>query len=154
MFAWFKRWWVERRFPLDPIFSKRPQSNVKFNNWVLVELGAAEYTMIHDLLHDIHRSDHDIETKGREVLGLRYMALAYSIRTRSGRIPINWAEQADQMWLASLPYSQVVPALQAVSELSDIPWLNPIQTAKTNDSQNLQEDDYEYSKEDIEANPS
>jgi hypothetical protein len=84
--AWLKSW----RLPKDPLFARRPQSPHRFGNWVLVELGATDYIMVMDTLQSIHNSDANIEDKGKQVLGLRLQVLAMSLRTKRGRIPIDW----------------------------------------------------------------
>lgn len=125
MLGFFKRWWAAFKRPSDPLFKRRPQAPELFGDWVLVELGATEYVILMDTLHTIHNNDSAIETKGREILGLRYQALAMSCRTKSGKEPLDWRSEIDLMWLARLPYSEVVPALKQIAKLSDLPWLSP-----------------------------
>ncbi|GBL02931.1 hypothetical protein [Glaciecola sp. KUL10] len=137
----------------DPLFSRRPVSDVKFGAWLLVEISANDYTILLDMLNTIRLSDSDDETKGRQIIGLRYCALAMSLRTKSGRIPLNYNEQKDLLWLGSLPFSQIDIALRAIAELSDIPWLTPDieQTANTESNETTQP---VIDKEALKANPS
>ena len=104
-----------------------------------------------DTLHNIHGSQSTIEEKGREIMGLRYQALAMSLRTKGGKIPLDWRSGADLMWLAQFPYSETVPALQTIAKLSDIPWLNPVQQPK--DQPVSDEEQMLLSDEEIAANP-
>ena len=134
MLAFIRRWWVSFNRPLDPLFARRPQAKGGFGNWVLVELGATDYVMLQDTLHNIHHADSTIEQKGRQILGLRYQALAMSLRTKRGKIPLDWRSESDLMWLASLPYSEVLPALEQIAVLSDIPWLSPTQKSESADN--------------------
>jgi hypothetical protein len=127
MLAAFKSWWVLFKRPSDPLFHRRPKAKSGFGKWLLVELGATDYVILMDTLHSIHSSNADIEVKGRELMGLRYQALAMSLRTKRGKIPLDWRSPTDLMWLASLPYSETSAALGQISELSDIPWLSPLQ---------------------------
>jgi hypothetical protein len=151
MFSLAKKWWAAYKRPSDPLFKRRPQAKQGFGNWLLVELGATEYVILQDTLHSIHIGDSSIEQKGREILGLRYQALAMSSRTKGGKIPLDWRSEADLMWLAHLPYSEIVPALQQIAVLSDIPWLNPVQSPKDEKASNYQSP--VVTAEEIAANP-
>ncbi len=122
-----KRVWAYFRLPRDPLFNKRQRSDVRVGRYLVVEVGADDYTILMDLLHQIHHGGEDIETKGRQIMGLKYQALAMSLRTRWGRIPFNWRDDRDLMTLASLPYSMVLPALEAAATVSDLPWLSVAQ---------------------------
>lgn len=153
MLGFVKRWWAAFKRPSDPLFKRRPQAPELFGDWVLVELGATEYVILMDTLHTIHNNDSDIETKGREILGLRYQALAMSCRTKSGKQPLDWRSEVDLMWLARLPYSEVVPALKQIAKLSDLPWLSP----DIDESSRMQESEQPSfarpTSEEIAANP-
>lgn len=151
MLGFVKTWWAAFKRPSDPLFKRRPQAPNGFGQWVLVELGATEYIILMDTLHTIHNSVEDIETKGRKILGLRYQALAMSVRTKSGKEPLDWRSETDLMWLARLPYSEIVPALQQIALLSDIPWLNPVQD--TSGDLNV-EAESPITPQEISANPS
>lgn len=127
MIRLLKRLWAAWQLPRDPLFSKRQRSDVRVGRYLVVEIGADDYTVLMDLLHQIHHGGQDIETKGRQIMGLKYQALAMSLRTRWGRIPFNWRDERDLMDLASLPYSMVLPALEAAAAVSDLPWLSVAQ---------------------------
>jgi hypothetical protein len=151
MFLFIKTWWAAYRRPSDPLFKRRPKAKLGFGKWLLVEVGATDYVILMDTLHNIHRTDADIERKGRELMGLRYQALAMSLRTKRGKIPLDWRSPTDLMWLASLPYSEVSVALEQISELSDIPWLNPLQ--QNQDPPATDQDVPHVAEEGISANP-
>lgn len=139
--------------PKDPHFKLRPVAEQRFGRWLLVELGANDYVVLIDLLSRIQHSDVDSDTKGQQMVGLRYMALAMSLRTPFGRVPLDYNNQADLLWLGNQPYSQLVQPLKAIAQLSDIPWLDPDFMAE----QVEEENDVELippTKQEIEVNPS
>lgn len=142
---WFK--------PKDPHFKLRSVAQQRFGRWLLVEMGANDYAVLVDLLSQIQRSDADTGIKGQQMIGLRYMALAMSLRTPSGRVPLDYNNQADLLWLGEQPHSQLLKPLKIIAELSDIPWLDPDFMVES-----VEEDsDVELvppTKKEIEANPS
>lgn len=113
----------ERRLPKDKLFHSREAR--PWQGFMITELGGAEHTLLLDTLHAICRSDSDDQTKGSQMLGLRLQALAYSLRTKSGRIPFDANDEKDLKHLACYPISQAANATRILSEISDIPWLMP-----------------------------
>lgn len=126
MFSWFKRWRAERKMPKDETFNFRAISAVvSFGRWIIVELSGADCVVIMDQLNLIQRSNTPDEHKGREVMALRYQAIAMSLRTKRGRIPLDWQNETDLLFLASFPQSQVTEALSEIAKVSDMQWLDP-----------------------------
>lgn len=152
MFTRIKRWLAARKLPADTTFLQRAKSPQRVGWYVLVEIGAAEYTVLMDLLYQIQRSEDDIETKGRQIIGLRYQALAMSLRTPGGRIPFDWQNERDLMQLAALPYSVITPALEAAAELSELPWLSINQSQPVSEGE-PQDAPAPLDKEAVAANP-
>lgn len=144
----FKRFFLKK----DPLFKRRPASDTKFGNWLIVEIGADEYCILLDMLNTIRISETDTETKGRQIVGLRYCALAMSLRTKSGRIPLDYNQQNDLLWLGSFPFTEIEKSLNAVAQLSDIPWVNPTIEKQYSDEEH-QKSDAVISKEELETNP-
>lgn len=145
---WVKSWFL----PKDPSFKQRVVAQQKFGSLILVELGASDYVIIHDMLAKIQLEDKDDATKSREMIGLRYMALAMSLRTRAGRIPLDWQDQNDLLYLATLPYSQVIPALDAIALLSGIDWITP--NFKPPETESAAVEVEPPSQEELDKNPS
>ncbi|WP_194442357.1 hypothetical protein [Pseudoalteromonas simplex] len=152
MIAWLKRWLAERAMPVDPNFKHRIVAKQKLGHFFIVELGASDYVIIHDMLGRIQAEDTDDATKSRELMGLRYMALAMSLRTGNGRMPFDWQNDVDLMYLATLPHSKVIPALDEIAAISGIDWITPSFIPKETDTQ-LEEVE-QPTQEDLDANPS
>lgn len=148
----FKQWFKRFSLPRDPMFNMRPVSNTSFGKWLIVEISANDYTILLDMLNAIRISDDDTETKGRQIVGLRYCALAMSLRTKRGFLPLNYNDERDLLWLGSLPVSEINVALNAVAEISDIPWLNPV----VSDSGDSESDDQmpKPTSDEVAINPS
>ncbi|GGA80789.1 hypothetical protein GCM10011369_23440 [Neiella marina] len=153
MLTRIKSWLNGFSLPKDANFKQRTVARQKLGNWLLVELGANDYVLIHDMLAKIQLSDQDEADKNRELIGLRYMALAMSLRTRSGRIPLDWQNQDDLMHLANLPNSRVIPALDAIAILSGIDWITPSYQPQSIDEAEQQDVD-PPTQEEIAENPS
>ena len=150
-----KQWLASLRWPKDPNFKQRPQASEKFGKWVLVEIGANDYAVLVGLLSKIRLSNAEPDMQGHQIIGLRYMALAMSARTKSGRIPLDWNNQSDLLWLGTLPYSRIEPALEAIAVLSDIPWIAPsFIAAEHEQTQEAELDVIPPTAEEIEENPS
>lgn len=153
MFGWFKRWRAERAMPFDPSFEFRAQSPIDFGRWCLVELSGSDCVILLDHLHLIHHSSDTPEEKGRNVMGLRYQAIAMSLRTKSGRIPLSWTSEDDLLFLASFSQSLISQALKEVAKLSDMPWLDPTAASTQPDTDSTLQH-APLTDEDVSANPS
>ncbi|ANB27228.1 hypothetical protein A6F57_19815 [Alteromonas stellipolaris] len=155
MFAWFKRWRAERKMPKDETFQFRARSAaVSFGRWVIVELSGADCVVIMDQLNLIQRSSTADEHKGREVMALRYQAIAMSLRTKHGRVPLDWTNEVDLLFLASFPYSQVTEALSEIARVSDMKWLDPLYVHDAAEQDVEQQQLEPLSDSELQANPS
>lgn len=152
MFNYIKSTLRNLSLPKDPMFKRRAKSSSFFGKWVIVEIGANDYSVLLDMLNAIRISDADSDTKGRQIVGLRYCALAMSLRTKSGRIPLNYNHEQDLLWLGTLPFSEIETGIKEVARISDIPWLDPNLTTEEQPKEQVEYS--EPSQEEIEANPS
>lgn len=153
MFGWFKRWRAERAMPFDFSFEFRAQSPMDFGNWLIVELSGSDCVILLDHLHLIHQSSDTVEEKGRNVMGLRYQAIAMSLRTKSGKVPLSWTNEDDLLFLASFSQSLISQALKEVAILSDMPWLDPSESAKQSNSESTSQP-APLTEQETSANPS
>ena len=152
MFSKLRNLFTTWSLPKDPNFKFRDVAKQRLGHLLVVELGANDYVIIHDMLAKIQLEETDDATKSRELIGLRYMALAMSLRTKRGRIPFDWQDENDLLYLATLPQSKVLPVLDAIASLSGIEWITPNYSPKESDN-----DDVEVeppSKKELEQNPS
>lgn len=120
--------WLEKQmglFPKDPTFSQKAVADVGFHDWFITEFGGWENAVLSDQLSALLRQEKDDQTINHAFLGLRYQALAMSLRTPSGRIPFDFEDMEQVKDLAKYPYSSVAPALDALAELTDMMWLSP-----------------------------
>ena len=152
MIALLKRWVAELAMPKDPNFKHRVMGKKKLGHLFIVELGASDYVIIHDMLGKIQTDDTDEITKSRELMGLRYMALAMSLRTRFGKMPFDWQNDVDLMYLATLPHSKVIPTLDEIAAISGIEWITPSYAPKYTDEQPVEVE--QPSKKELDENPS
>lgn len=116
--------WPFKRFKKDPVFRARAQSAVRFDHLLLVEIGAAEHTVLVDTLEQISQSDAEFTKKSSMMIGLRLQALAMSLRTNRGRVPFEYSNEKDLMRLALYPNGAIVAGLEEVAALCDMPWLS------------------------------
>lgn len=124
------RQWLEKRLgalPKDPAFSQKAVANLGFNDWVITEFGGWENAVLSDQLSLLLRHEKDGQDITHAFLGLRYQALAMSLRTPTGRIPFDFENQDQVQALAKYPSSSVAPALDALAELTGMVWLSPTQ---------------------------
>lgn len=154
MLGWYKRWRAERAMQRDSSFEFKAQAPIGFGNWCIVELSGAECVILLDHLHLIHHSNDTPEEKGRNVMGLRYQAIAMSLRTKSGRIPLEWTSENDLLFLASFSQSLISSALKQIATLSDMPWLDPLESVKHSGATDDGTQTNTLTNEEISANPS
>ena len=150
----FKIWRAELAMPIDELFDKRGISPNAFGRWLIVELSGAQCAVLLDQLHLIQTSDSDLDTKGKEVMALRYQSIAMSLRTTKGKIPLQWTSETDLLFLANFPHKLIYQALSEVAKINDLSWLDPnYQPQKPSDSTGTKEP-VPLTDEEIEANPS
>ena len=155
MLGFFKRFIAERKMPKDKTFAHRAQSAAaKLGRWLIVELSAADAVVIMDQLNLIQRSHADLEEKGRNVMALRYQAIAMSLRTKSGRIPLKWDRETDLLFLASFPQSKISLVLAEIASVSDMPWIDPLYQPPKSENDSQSEEPEPLSDEDLARNPS
>lgn len=133
MLSAIKAWLASRKWPVDPRFKSRPRHPSVFGDWVIVEMGANEYVLVSDALHNIVNSADEHDHKSRRIMALRLQCLAMSIRTHRGRIPFNWQRLEHLQELGLLPITTINTMLDCVAELSELPWLKSQKSKPSNE---------------------
>lgn len=151
LIKWFPFWFLKK----DLIFNARKVASKKFfNGWQIVELGGEENIILTDMYYQIASSADEHSVKINKIIGLRFQALAMALR-RGKRIPLNWQDPLHITWLSKLPNSILIPALDAVSELSGIDFIGPTVSAqKQSTAQQSDTNSVDVDKEETNANPS